>query len=121
MLRLSRKFAAHLRRAVYAAARPTPPNAPASAALDVWARFSRALGPNDTPEHSIRDRELAQEDLRLAVTLLGQRADAAVARVRASCDGDLSRASDAARIALALARTAAVEIEGHAVSASAND
>lgn len=99
MLRFSRSLATRLRRAAFPAPRPLVATAP----TDVWGRFQVALRVTDAPAAAIRERELAEENLRLAVTLLGQQGTRAYPHVLAACDGELESASPAVRVALALA------------------
>ncbi len=68
MIRFTRSLATRLRRAAFPAPRPLVATAP----TDAWGRFLAALAVADAPPHVVRERELAEENLRLAVTLLGQ-------------------------------------------------
>lgn len=105
MIRFSRMLATRLRRLAFPATRPLGASRPLGApgARDVWSRFQHALLTSDSSRDDVRRRELMEENLRLAITLLGQRRRVALARVLAACDGELRDAGLAIRIALALA------------------
>jgi hypothetical protein len=100
MIRFSRSLATRLRRAAFPAPRPVAGTLP----LDPWARLSAALALTGEPAASVRETELAQENLRLAVTLIGQQGRVAFARVLAACDGEVGEAALPVRVALAVAR-----------------
>jgi hypothetical protein len=100
MLRFSRLLATRLRRAAFPAPRP-PVHA---TSLDRWARLASALEATDERATVVRERELAQENLRLAITLIGQQGRAAFARVLAACNGEVAEATLPVRVALEVAR-----------------
>lgn len=100
MLRFSRLLATRLRRAAFPA--PLPPGG--AAPLDAWGRFALALERADSNEASVRERELAEENLRLAITLIGQQGRTAFARVLAACNGEVGEATLPVRVALDVAR-----------------
>jgi len=102
MYRLSRSLVTRLRRAAFPAPRPQPPVLTA----DPWRRFERALIAPADPNHVTRRRELTEENLRLSITLVGQRGPAAFARALAACGGNVTQASVPVGIALDLARRA---------------
>lgn len=99
MIRFTRSLATRLRRAAFPAPRPQVATAPA----DAWGRFLAALIAADAPADVVRDRELAEENLRLAVTLLGQHGRRTLAYVLAACDGEVDTATQPVRIALDVA------------------
>lgn len=100
MYRLSRSLATRLRRAAFPAPRPQPRVVPA----DPWIRFDRALTPPADPDHVTRQRELVEENLRLAITLVGQQGPAAIARVLVVCGSQVTAGSTPAGIVLQLAQ-----------------
>jgi hypothetical protein len=74
-------------------------------AAEAWARLEASLATTTHAPAAVRRCEWAQEGTRLSITLLGQQGRGALARILATCDGDVHDASDAVRIALALAAT----------------
>jgi len=76
---------------------------PASA--EAWARLERALSATAIPALATRRRELAHEQVRLTVTLVGQQGAAAVSRIQA-CGGEGGAAGrEALQVALFVAGT----------------
>ncbi len=106
MIRFSRLLATRLRRAAFPAPRPLVATAP----TDAWGRFQAALSVADAPTNVVRERELAEENLRLAVTLLGQQGIRALPHVLAACDGEVESATLPVRVALALAESVGLAV-----------
>lgn len=106
MIRFSRSLATRLRRAAFPAPRPLVATAPA----DVWGRFQAALEAPEARADIVRERELAEENLRLAVTLLGQQGARAMSRMLAVCDGEVESAGPALRVALSLAEAVGLAV-----------
>lgn len=108
MVPFTRLFATRLRRLGWQPARATDARSAyslgvRSASAEAWARLERALLAPSASASETRERELAHENVRLAVTLIGQQGRGAVARILAACDGEPAEASDAIRIVLAVA------------------
>jgi hypothetical protein len=108
MVPFTRFFATRLRRLAWRPARATDARSAhslgvRSASAEAWARLERALLAPSGPAAETRARELAQENVRLALTLIGQQGRGAVARILAACDGEPAEASEAIRVALAVA------------------
>jgi len=104
MNRLSRLLATRLRRLAGSGATTSGArSARRRAVTDAWARLQRALVAPEAHPLATRRRELANEDVRLVVTLVGQQGRTAVARILAACNGNPLDASGAATVALAVA------------------
>jgi hypothetical protein len=106
MIRFTRSLATRLRRAAFPAPRPQVAAAP----TDAWGRFLAALVVAHAPAEVVRERELAEENLRLAVTLLGQHGRRALAHVLAACDGEVDTATLPVQIALEVAEVAGLAV-----------
>ncbi|HMN08531.1 MAG TPA: hypothetical protein PKC83_07055 [Gemmatimonadaceae bacterium] len=103
MTRFPRKVATRLQRLAY----PTVAARGALAArADAGTRFARAFASPGRTHADTRRRELAQENLRLAVTLIGQQGIAALERAIAP-RGAARRDTEAVRAALAVAEALA--------------
>ena len=98
MKRLSRVLAGRLQRLVTRSA----VSADQSATADVWSRLDTLFCDDLASAGDVRRRELAQENARLAVTLIGQQGDRVVRR--ASSAGDCTGSADGSRFVLELAR-----------------
>ncbi len=99
MLRFTRMFAKRLRSL-------TPLRhtlGSAHSGMNAWARLDVALTSYVPSHEERRMRELKEENIRLAVTLIGQRGSCVVRRVVLACEGDLSDARGVARLLLSLA------------------
>ncbi len=86
MLRFTRILATRLHRCA----------APARRALgvgqgrgDAWSRLELAVTALTPSAEALRRRELSQENVRLAVTLIGQQGARVIDRVMLACEGDL--------------------------------
>ncbi|HEX4933056.1 MAG TPA: hypothetical protein VFV33_07760 [Gemmatimonadaceae bacterium] len=103
MLRLSRSLATRLRR--LAAPRGGLPrsSAPRPPSAEAWARLERALTATALPAPATRRRELAHEQVRLTVTLVGQQGTAAVSRIRATAHAGGLAGDEAREVALSVA------------------
>jgi hypothetical protein len=102
MTRITRMLATRLRRIA------SPPRATMTArtsASEAWLRLDQALATTTLAPHDVRRREWIQEGTRLSITLIGQQGRGAIARVLAACDGNISEAGDAVRIALSVGAT----------------
>ncbi|MCC6929724.1 MAG: hypothetical protein IT359_12100 [Gemmatimonadaceae bacterium] len=105
MLRLSRTLATRLRRLAHPLGHSSRSLGARPASAEAWARLERALNATAIPAPATRRRELAHEQLRLVVTLVGQQGAEAVSRIReAGRDGGTTGA-EALRVALFVATT----------------
>ena len=100
MLRFTRILATRLHRSA----------APARRALGVGqgrgdgSRLELAVTALTPSAEALRRRELSQENVRLAVTLIGQQGARVIDRVMLACEGDLGLDASAQRLLLTLAR-----------------
>lgn len=101
MTRFTRSLATRLRRLAAPQASTRRSLGPRPAVAEAWERLERALSADALPAPATRRRELAHEQLRLTVTLVGQQGDGAVARIRSI--GRDEPDAEARRIALAVA------------------
>ena len=70
---------------------------------DAWSRLDVALTALAPSAEALRLRELAEENLRLAVTLVGQQGLTVVDRVLLACEGDLATDAHTHRFLLTFA------------------
>ena len=71
---------------------------------DAWSRLDLAVTALTPSAEALRRRELSQENVRLAVTLIGQQGARVIDRVMLACEGDLGLDASAQRLLLTLAR-----------------
>lgn len=100
MIRVTRSLATRLRRLAHRPYRTLGARTPAA---EAWMRLDRALSAPEHADAATRRRELAQENVRLAVTLLGQEGRGALLRLAATRDGAPHEAKGAVRVVLAVA------------------
>ncbi|MFP5355403.1 MAG: hypothetical protein ACLGIK_09660 [Gemmatimonadota bacterium] len=96
----TRSLATRLRRLVHPPHRTLGARTPAA---EAWTRLGRALSAPERAAAATRQRELAQENMRLAVTLLGQEGRGALERLAAARDGAPHEATEAVRAVMAVA------------------
>lgn len=103
MLRFSRTLATRLRRLAHPTGLTSRSLGTRPASAEAWARLERALTATAIPAPASRRRELAHEQVRLTVTIVGQQGAEAVARIRAAgAEGGMA-GREALRVALAVA------------------
>lgn len=100
MIRFTRTLATRLRHLTHPRGRVSGTRTPAA---EAWTRLARALATPERADGATRHRELAQENVRLAITLIGQQGRGALERVVATRDGAPHEAEGAVRVALAVA------------------
>ena len=103
MFRFSRSLATRLRRIARPQAQHPRSLGTRPASAEAWARLERALTATALPAPATRRRELAHEQLRLTITLVGQQGPSAVRRIRASGADESTPVGEALGIALAVA------------------
>ena len=102
MTRITRMLATRLRRIALPS---RVAGTPRTSAAEAWTRLELAPTAPTLAPSATRRRELVQEGTRLSITLVGQQGRGALARILATCDGDVHQAGEAVRIAIAMAAT----------------